>query len=469
MIETKQQYIFTDNVSDNADSQPVERVLRPYQRERLKAVEASRTRTQTDYIIDVAVIFILFHFLGFPGKLTNVLGNTIGTLIDYGCFALQLGLMLISSDSELLQLKLLDFKFKYFPLYLYAVATILISIIAAGSGVKAYTITYTRFVVTMVFGIWLAERYTPEELLELWLNAQTLYILANLFFMLRYPGIAYQWHGVDGRVLMGLVGVKNGFSKIMSFGMLIQFTLLRIKADRKQLPGMSFFILLLLHIYLILLNKSVGGILFAVIPAVYLFFFEPKMGQSGRLQLGFLYIVASVGFLFLALTIMPLLEPLFNYLGKDATLTGRVPLWKQTISVIMETHTIFGWGYLRFWEYEPAYSLIHAGFDETSFFAHMTAGSHNVILEIVLGTGLVGLTFFFLMFIISLRSIPYMREDQYVFCSGYILMFLLFGLTERGMAAGDYATLMLFSVLGLACSVALPPKDNLIRRHVENG
>ena len=469
MIEPESQSILSSHMAENADSPSAERVLRPYQRERMKALEASRPRTQTDTIIDLAVLFILFHFLGFPGKLTNVLGNTIGTLIDYGCFALQIGLMLISSDSELLRLKLVDFKYRYIPLYLYAVSTILISIIAAGSGVKPYVISYTRFVVTMLFGIWLAERYTPEELLELWFKAQALYVLANLFFMVRYPGIAYRWHGVDGRVLMGLVGVKNGFSKIMSFGMLIQFTLLRIKTDKKELPGISFFILLLLQVYMSLLNKSVGGMLFAILPAVYLFFLEPKLGKKGRLQLGFIYIIGSVGFLFMALTIMPILEPVFNYLGKDATLTGRVPLWRQTISVIMDTHSIFGWGYLRFWEYEPAYSLIHAGFEKGSFFAEMTAGSHNMILEIVLGTGLAGLSGFFLMFILSFRSVPHMREDQYVFCSSYLLMFFLKGLTERGMGAGDCMTLMLFSVLGMACSVPLPAKPQSIGRHIQNG
>lgn len=468
MTENNVQTISVLREPVNDEAAPVERVLRPYQRDRLRAAEQKRVRTQTDFIIDLAVIFILFHFLGFPGKLTVVFGNTFGTLIDYGCFAMQVGLMLISSNSELLELKLLDFKYKYIPIYMYVAATILISIITAGSGVKPYAITYTRLAVTMSFGIWLAERYTPEELLEMWMRAQTLYVLANLFFMVRYPGIAYQWHGVDGRVLMGLVGVKNGFSKIMSFGMLVQFALLRLKADRKVLPGMGFFLLLLLHVYMILLNKSVGGMLFAFVPAAYLFFLEAKLGQSGRFQLGFIYIVGSVGFLFLALTILPVLEPLLNAMGKDATLTGRVPLWQQTLSVIMSTHTVLGWGYLRFWEYEPAYSLIHAGFDEESFFAHMTAGSHNVVLEIVLGTGLIGLAIFFLMFILSLRSIPYMREDQYVFCSAYILMFLLFGLTERGMAAGDYATLMLFSTLGMACSVPIPSSKNKVRRHIKN-
>ena len=235
------------------------------------------------------------------------------------------------------------------------------------------------------------------------------------------------------------------------------------------MPRLLFYVMAVLHIYMLLQNKSVGGILFALVPAVYLFSIEPAMGEKARLPLGFIYVIVSVGFLFLALTIMPALEPLFNRLGKDATLTGRVPLWQQVISVISSTHTFFGWGYLRFWNVEEGYSLVHAGFDEDSFFGQMTAGSHNMILEMTLNIGLIGLCIFFLMFILSLRSVPYMREDQYVLCSGYIMMFMLKGLTERGMSASDCMTLMIFSTLGMACSVEIPKAQRMIRRHKPDG
>ena len=453
-----------DGAAEEENEGSGQRVIRPYMRKAMQERETLRARSQMDIIIDLAVTFVLLHFLGFPGKMASVIGGeAVETLIDYGCFALQLGLMLISSDSELIELKLLDIKFKYMPIYLFGAGTVLISCLVT-SDLKTDLITYTRLITTMSFGIWLSERYEPVELLEAWVRAEIVYVLVTLFFMLRYSSIAYQWHGENGRVLMGIVGNKNGFSKQMSFGILLELTLVRELLQNNKVPKPSLWGVFLLQLFMIIQNKSVGGLFFAFVPVAYLYTAEPALGTQARIPLGFLYVVGSVVFLFIALTILPLLVPLFEAMGKDATLTGRVPLWRQIISVISSTHTLFGWGYPRFWKEKEAYSLVHAGFKDDTFFATMTSGSHNVLLEMTLYVGLVGLVIFLLMFILSMRSVPYMKEEQYIFCSSFLMMFMLSGLTERGMAAEEYMTLMLFCVLGMACGVERPISQQMRRR-----
>ena len=77
---------------------------------------------------------------------------------------------------------------------------------------------------------------------------------------------------------------------------------------------------------------------------------------------------------------MPAFAWIIELLGKDATLTGRIPLWKQIISVMTEHNTFTGFGYGMFWRDPQAVDLVHAAFEDDSFLGNMTSGAHNLLL-----------------------------------------------------------------------------------------
>ena len=124
-----------------------------------------------------------------------------------------------------------------------------------------------------------------------------------------------------------------------------------------------------------------------------------------RLPLGWAYIGGSITFLFAALTLMPHLEWFFRAIGKDATLTGRIPLWNRILVVMMNHHTFTGYGYGMFWRDSQAIALIHAGFHEHSFLGTMTTGAHNMLLEFWLNSGLMGIAAFFCRFAVFHKGI----------------------------------------------------------------
>jgi exopolysaccharide production protein ExoQ len=88
---------------------------------------------------------------------------------------------------------------------------------------------------------------------------------------------------------------------------------------------------------------------------------------------------------------------IFNFLGKDATLTGRTDFWPQVIDSIWK-RPVFGYGYQGFWQdwrgsANPAAHIInHNGF--------VPPHSHSGYLEILLAFGIVG----FLLFTFSLLN-----------------------------------------------------------------
>lgn len=249
---------------------------------------------------------------------------------------------------------------------------------------------------------------------------------------------------------MGLYGQKNSNGSSMSFIMLLQVLYLRVKMDRKERPSKLQWGLAGVTGVLLLLTKATGAMFNAMLASGYILVLEKKMGRKHRLPLGILFVAVQAGFLTFALTIIPLAEPLLNSLGKDATLTGRIPMWNHLINMMLADKTMVGYGYERFWKNETALRLFHAGFGRTSWFSTMTAGCHNLIMELWVNTGLIGVAAFFLMVIAAMSKVRYMKEADYLLCSAFIIMYTMHSLTERGMSPSSYFTFFFFIVLGVA-------------------
>ena len=424
----------------------------------------NETAIQSSLVYDLIVVFILFHFFGFPGKFTRVFGDKIETLIDFGCFGLELATMIMSSGDTAMDIKLLDLKAKYRPMYVYVVY-IFVTGVMLSTDRKAEVITCTRLVALLSFSIWAMERYSPQQFLELAYMAQILIVLANLFMMVRYSGIAYGYYE-GAKAFTGINGAKNSTASELAFGVLLQMTLLRIKLN-KQEPVSTFFVGMLgVQLVLLVLTKGTGALLTTCMSVFYVFVMEKRLGESRRIPLGFLNVLLSIGFLLFALTIIPMFEPILESLGKDATLTGRIPLWERIITITMENRPLTGFGYERLWKETVSVDLIHAGFASTSWFAKMTAGGHSVLVELLGSTGILGLGLYYLMIILCFRNIPYMTEEQYLYVSAIMLVYTLHGLTERGMSPTSYYTLFFFTTLSISCS-AEKKKPERRRRNLE--
>ena len=422
-----------------------------------RILAAREKKKQANPIIDLMVIFIILRFIGFPGRLTRMFGGAIESLTDYGSFGLQLGICMITSGSDYLDIKLLNFHRKYWAVYLYVFLIIGIAMVIVPEK-KEEAITCFRLLTTASFAMWVADRYDTATILELSYYATILMMGSIMLYTVRYPGSAYSYY--DGsKAFVGLVGAKNSAGSSMAFLALLEIALLRIKLDHKQKPSKMFWGVTGLTCVLLLLSKATGALFTMMVASGYTLVLEKALGPKKRLPLGILFVVTQVGFLLFALTIIPLAEPLLNALGKDATLTGRIPMWNHLINMMLDDKTMLGYGYERFWKNETAMQLFHAGFGRTSWFATMTYGCHNLIMELWVNTGLVGVGAFFLMALIAMGKVRYMKEDDYIFCSSFLIMYILHSLTERGMSPGSYFTFYLFVALGKALNAKKPKKE----------
>lgn len=401
-------------------------------------------------LVQLLIIICLLVSLGFPGSLTEVIGNKIGKMIEYIGFGIEILVILLSSASNWKEIELLHLEKKFSVMYAYVIFIFIESMLVTIYP-KEQFISCMRLVVTLLFAIWLVQHCPLEKVISFIAYAQGVFILITVFFMIRYPGMAYESSSHFTNAFTGLYNTKNACASELVFGIIIN-TMMIGQQFRKRKLSFWWVALLAVQIGLLLLCQATGAVLTLIAACVaFVFFMQTKI----RFPLGIVYIVANMLFLFLMLTLMPLFSDLIISLGKDPTLTGRIPVWNRIISMMLEHHTLLGYGLGMFWRNPSAVRLITSGFDmkENPFLASLTTGAHNVILEMWLNNGILGIAAFFIMILAAFYYFNKMEEKDYRFALVILAYLTMNGLTERCLGGNyDYKTFISLYIMALGCN-----------------
>ncbi len=408
--------------------------------------EIRKNTKHKDFKIELLVVFAILISLGFPGNFTKIYGDRLGTMLEYGAFFIEILAMLLSSGDSWLDIRIVNLDKRYIALYLF-IAVIFIESMLVTRYPSEEFVSCARLCVTLLFAVWLQTHFEFTRVVELIGIAQTLFILACLAFTIRYPGYAYESGSTFTHALRGLYYTKNSFASELSFGILVVAFIVREK--RRKLENFKgWMAILVIQIIFILMCQATGPVFCTVLALIPLF-----LSDYIRLPLGWGYITSNIAFLFGTLSLMPYFEWFFEAIGKDATLTGRIPLWNRIIDVMMGHQTLTGFGYAMFWRDPKAYELIQRGFDRWSSLSEITTGAHNVLLELWLNIGLIGIAGLFFMMWYSLRHMEEVSAEKYYFSSIIIVYLTINGLTERCLGGTyDYKILTLFLVMAACCN-----------------
>ena len=401
-------------------------------------------------VVDFWVVLCLLCRLGFPGSLADHYA-ILTPLFDYGSSAIELILILVSSAESIGEIRLLDLKRKYGFIYASIGILLVQSFLVTSDKTAEFTICL-RFVITFLFGLWLADRYEARRLLELIYKAQGIFVFINLllFGVFRSYGFYYD---EEGRYLFhGLMNRKNSMGEELAFGLVLLVALLCMKRKENQRVSLVMLVILAAQLFLLVQTSAVAAVATAVLPCIYIFCYDHMKERMPRFHWSYIYIVVSVGFLVAALTVLPVFAPVFEYLGKDATLSNRTTLWEEIIPFMIDDRTFTGYGLFMFWNDRKGLKSLQDRFVRNSWFRSMSYGSHNTLLEIWLDVGLIGVGLYFLMILYSFRRIKAFSHEQYLTCSALMLPLMIRGLTERSYTSSSYLTLFLFIMLGIACT-----------------
>nr|WP_245218840.1 O-antigen ligase family protein [Rubellimicrobium aerolatum] len=134
--------------------------------------------------------------------------------------------------------------------------------------------------------------------------------------------------------------------------------------------------------------------------------------------------VVGLILIFLGSFLLPMLEAL----GKDATLTGRVPLW-DLVDEEIGRHLLLGFGYQGFWTEGNV-----AAWNIWSLVGWQAPHSHNGYRETLLSFGLLGLVLLAVLLAVALRQGVRLHlarpQDQWLWLNVLAGVFLVMNLTE---------------------------------------
>ncbi|RFB85158.1 exopolysaccharide biosynthesis protein [Rhizobium leguminosarum bv. trifolii] len=170
-----------------------------------------------------------------------------------------------------------------------------------------------------------------------------------------------------------------------------------------------------------------------------------------RIVIVLLFVQMSVGLLIL---LHEFLVPFLEALGKDATLTGRVPLWELVDRQIAD-HLVLGFGYQAFWtEANPEAWVIW------SKIQWMAPHAHNGFRDTMLSFGIIGMSLFVLILLRAVRqgAVLQCRDPQYgwLWLNVFTIMILVMNLTESIFFVQNDAIFILFTTAIIMFSLYAP-------------
>jgi O-antigen ligase len=158
-------------------------------------------------------------------------------------------------------------------------------------------------------------------------------------------------------------------------------------------------------------------------------------------------------------------ETLFQFLGRDVTLTGRTRLWTILLPV-MANHPLLGYGYAAFWDgWKPEVLGVWIQAER------LVPVADNGYIDLVLSLGAVGLGLFLYVFVQAFRrAIEYLRSEPGfigVWPVIYLCIFAADNICESALLTRGTFPFLVFAII--STSVAMNRKRVMtLARTAEN-
>jgi len=309
------------------------------------------------------------------------------------------------------------------------------------------SIGYILFVLVAAY---LSVAFAEKDRMKVFSWAFSICAIGSLLFVVAYPeyGIThatiYQPDEIDGS-WRGVFAQKNGLGGVMAVAIFVE---LYLCIEGKGKPWWRWGLVALFFL-LVLLSESLTGLLAASV-----FFtgfaicliarYNKFAGMAVAVILVLLIFLLSLGIWY---------GTLFNFFGKDPTLTGRTDIWLAVVDFIKQ-RPLVGRGFMATWvPTDPEVYVINHGF------GWVVPDSHNAFLEVTLQLGLLGLGL-----VIAISGIAWARAvrcwKRGIFPLGWFSMVfvvaaLLVGISEAGLGLQKSIAWLMLSVLSFSCGLSL--------------
>lgn len=383
-------------------------------------------------------IFVMTQYFGALGQYSLVLNNTFEQIWSNLYVMAKMTLVALIVLQSIRQLK---FKVKR-KNFLITILIILLGCISIyESDMKGETASFIlRLFMTIVIGVFVALQYSEIHILKMLIIAQIIFLLMTVLFIILFPEYAFFTDSNGQQVLIGIYTTKNPCAFELVFGALLFY--ISLKNSRKFLTKAIDLCMIGLQVVLAVQCRSIGAILTGIVAVIVT---EILIQKKKTIRLDYLYVAINVCFFVVVLFLLPLCASLIEKLGRDVTLTGRTDIWLSIFQFLKGGNYLFGYGYESFWNNETITQTLYQ-FYAINGVKYNYTGAHNMMIELLLYFGVVGIVAYFIIVLNLLK-----RSQKFEGTKGFFILisfffFTIHGVVERSLSDSAYDT-MIFVLL----------------------
>jgi exopolysaccharide production protein ExoQ len=285
--------------------------------------------------------------------------------------------------------------------------------------------------VTTCFGLYLVERFSPRQLMQVVMITGAIAIIGSLVLALALPryGI-FIGRADESSGWQGIYSHKNTLG-LMTMYFLAPALFLPVNGTRQKFWR---FLYIGSSIFLVAMSRSRG----AWIMTASLLAFALIITVGSRLKPGeraAAYWALGVGLVVIAAAVWALLPVILGALHKDMTLTGRTRIWSVLLTSFVKRPWL-GYGYSAFWvgtKGESANAIYALHWPRLGY-------AENGVLELALELGGVGVGLYFLAYLQSYRRLKYLLSWSNGTAELFWYGSILFLAAITNIEAGDIAS-----------------------------
>lgn len=295
--------------------------------------------------------------------------------------------------------------------------------------------------------LYIASRFSPSHQMNLltWVMGIAMVVSVVVSFAVPSIGIHMDGDAHDG-AWRGIFYHKNYFASLM----LVAYQVFLLQALYERRQRWLYWLGCGTAVGLILLSTSKTALTIALLLTLFIMFYRNLRIQGKSTVIVLLIFGLVLGCV--AIVVFSNWTEILTSLGRDPTLTGRVPIWNYAISKLAE-RPLLGYGFGAFWAAGSQYA-IEAGIAAagSSIDVWIPPHAHNGFIDIALSVGLSGL----LLFMVSiLMSYAYASKRGYrakaaadLFPLTFLIYFAMNNLTESYIFSFNWV-LFAFTALSL--------------------
>ncbi len=283
------------------------------------------------------------------------------------------------------------------------------------------------------YGLYLYDRIGLEGLLRLYIRTAVLLAIMSLAVYYGAPEIGRDSGEGYSNALRGVFAAKNAAGMMMTIAITCTLYIGSRPGNSKIIAGFEYILLFITLIYTRSATSTVIGLI--------LTFCSARLWiRKGPARLIYQYIIFSIVVIMIYVVVF-LPDQIFPMLGRDASFTGRMPLWEESLGLIAQA-PVLGYGYSGFWNVDSKdvqYLWAVIGWEAPN--------AHDGYLDILLQLGIVGLVLYLSLWgTIIVRAFTRLRAGDMPEAAWILIMMLgnvILNIDEGPLPYADEFTLLL--------------------------